>query len=330
MSRAPRGGPRSKTLIGLYLVAPYAAYLVIVYAVPVIQGVRISMLDYVYAAPGADVPQPFIGLKNYRSALSDPQLRRSFLNILEFLAINVPLTVVLGLTLAAVLAKLTRMKTFFRSAFFVPYVTASIAVIGVWYFLFSQSGLINHVMGGWAPNPSWLVNSKLAMVVIALEVTWKQLGFYVLLYLAGVLLIPGSLYEAASIDGAGVVRQFRAITVPAVRNVTILVTTLALIVGANLFTEPYLLTNGGGPNGASMSPALLIYQNGVEQGKPGIGAAIGILLTLFVLLVAGAGRGVQWLFQRGEDRGPRRAADRGPGAASGRGRTADGGQGATA
>jgi len=289
-------------LIGLWLAAPYAAYLVIVYAVPIIQGVRISVLDYVYAAPGASVPQPFVGLANYRKALSDPQLRRSFLNILEFLAINVPLTVVLGLTLAAVLAKLTRMKTFFRSAFFMPFVTASIAVIGIWYFLFSSSGLINRVLGDWAPNPSWLVNSKLAMLVIALEVTWKQLGFYVLLYLAGVLLIPESLYEAASIDGAGVVRQFRAITVPAVRNVTILVTTLALIVGANLFTEPYLLTNGGGPNGASMTPALLIYQNGVEQGKPGVGAAMGILLTLFVLLVAGLGRGVQRLTQRGAEK----------------------------
>lgn len=309
MARPTRRGRHSKTLIGLYLAAPYAVFLAVVYAVPIVQGVRISLLDYVYAAPGADVPQPFIGLRNYRQALEDPQLRRSFLNILEFLAINVPLTVALGLTLAAVLAKLTRMKTFFRSAFFVPYVTASIAVIGVWYFLFSQSGLINHVLGGAAPNPSWLVNSKLAMVVIALEVTWKQLGFYVLLYLAGVLLIPDSLYEAAGIDGAGVVRQFRAITVPAVRNVTILVTTLALIVGANLFTEPYLLTNGGGPNGASMSPALLIYQKGVEQQKPGTGAAMGILLTLFVLLVAGAGRGVQWLFQRAEQRGLERGQE---------------------
>lgn len=306
MSRARRKGPRSarspqsKKLIGLWLAAPYAVYLLIVYAVPIVQGVRISTLDYVYAAPGASVPQPFVGLKNYREALSDPLLRRSFLNIAEFLVINVPLTVFLGMTLAAVLAKLRRMKAFFRSAFFVPYVTASIAVIGVWYFLFSQSGLVNHALGGLAPNPSWLINSHLAMVVIALEVTWKQLGFYVLLYLAGVLLIPESLYEAASIDGAGVVRQFRAITVPALRNVTILVTTLALIIGANLFAEPYLLTGGGGPNGATMSPALLIYQDGVEQGKPGVGAAIGILVTAFVLLVAALGAGARRVVQSRE------------------------------
>ena len=79
-------------------------------------------------------------------------------------------------------------------------------------------------------------------------------------------------------------------------------TTLALIVGANLFTEPYLLTGGGGPNGATMSPALLIYQDGVEQGKPGVGAAIGILLTLFVLLVAGLGAGARRLAQTREGR----------------------------
>src|SRR6185437_7053911 len=117
MARTKRGGPRSKTLIGLWLAAPYAVYLVIVYAVPIIQGIRISVLDYVYAAPGASVPQPFVGLKNYREAWSDPLLRRAFLNIGEFLVINVPLTVILGMALGAVLAKLARMKAFFRSSF---------------------------------------------------------------------------------------------------------------------------------------------------------------------------------------------------------------------
>lgn len=297
MSSAHRSGRGPRTLIGLWLVAPYAIYLAVVYATPIVQGARISFQDYVYGAPGASIPEPYVGLRNYRTALADPQLRRAFLNILEFLAINVPLTVLLGMSLAAVLARLTRMKTFFRSAFFVPYVTAGVAVVGVWYFLFSSSGLVDRTLGGWAPSPSWLVNSKLAMVVIALEVTWKQLGFYVLLYLAGVLLIPDSLYEAASIDGAGALRKFRSITVPGVRNITTLVVTFSVIVGANLFTEPYLLTGGGGPDGASVSPALLIYQKGIEQDKPALGAAIGVLLTLFVLIVAATGRRVQRMVQ---------------------------------
>ncbi|GAA2050266.1 sugar ABC transporter permease [Catenulispora yoronensis] len=303
MSSATRPGRSPRTLIGLWLTAPYALYLIAVYGAPIVEGLRISFLNYVYAAPGASIPEPFVGLRNYRTALADPQLRQAFVNILEYLAVNVPLTVVLGLSLAAALARLTRKKTFLRptllhSVFFVPYITAGVAVIGVWYYLFSQGGLINRLLGTLAPDPSWLVNSKLAMIVIALEVTWKQLGFYILLYLAGILLIPRSLYEAATIDGAGTLRRFRSITVPGVRDITTLTITFSVIDGASLFTEPYLLT-GGGPYGTSVSPALLIYQKGVEQDDPALGAAIGMLLTVFVLVVAGISRRLQRRLQTG-------------------------------
>jgi multiple sugar transport system permease protein len=256
------------------------------YAVPAFQAVRISFLDYIYGAPGADIPHPFIGLDNYREALTDPVLRRSFVNVVIFLAVNVPLTVAIGMPLAAALGRVGRFRALFRVAFFIPYVTASVAVVGVWYWMFSGSGIVNSLLGRFAPDPSWLINSRWAMVVIGLEVTWKQLGFYVLLYLAGILAIPVSLYEAAKLDGAGVIRQFWSITVPSIRNVNILVITITTIIGFNLFTEPYLLTGGGGPNGASMSPALRMYQVGIEQGRPDVGAAIGVLLTGCVLAVA--------------------------------------------
>ena len=106
------------------------------------------------------------------------------------------------------------------------------------------------------------------MPVIAIFVTWKQLGFFILLYLAALQNVPKELYEAASVDGAGKFRSFMSVTVPGVRPATTLVVILATITGANLFTEPYLLTNGGGPNGASASPVLVMYQKGIEQGKP--------------------------------------------------------------
>ena len=127
--------------------------------------------------------------------------------------------------------------------------TASVAVIGVWLWLFNSSGLVDGLLGPLAPKPSWLVNEFWAMPIIALVVTWKQLGFYVLLYLAALQAIPRELYEAAEVDGAGVVRRFLAITVAEVRPATTLVVILATIIGANLFTEPYLLTGGGGPMG---------------------------------------------------------------------------------
>jgi multiple sugar transport system permease protein len=146
--------------------------------------------------------------------------------------------------------------------------------------------MINQVLGPLAPDPSWLVNSALAMPVIATFVTWKQLGFFVLVYLAALQNVPKELYESAASDGAGSLRAFWHVTVPGVRSATTLVLILATITGANLFTEPYLLTNGGGPNGASTTPVLLMYQKGIEQGNPDTASAIGVILVIGVLLLA--------------------------------------------
>jgi multiple sugar transport system permease protein len=124
------------------------------------------------------------------------------------------------------------------------------------------------------------------MPSIALYVTWKGLGFYILLYLAALQNVPQELYESASTDGAGAVRRFRHITVPGVRATTFLVLVLSIITGANLFTEPYLLTSGGGPDGASSSPVLLIYQKGIQQGNPDVASAIGVILVIVVGLLS--------------------------------------------
>ena len=276
--------------IGLLLSAPYAAFIALVFAYPLGLAVWISFHRYFFTAPGVSVPRPFVGLDNYKAVLSDPAVRQSFLNILVFLVINVPLTVALALLLATALNAAIPFRTFFRISYYVPYVTASVAVVGVWLFLFSSDGLVNHALGRLAPSPSWLINEHLAMPSIAIYVTWKQLGFFILLYLAALQNVPKELYEAAAVDGASTWRSFLSVTVPGVRPATTLVTLLAIITGANLFTEPYLLTNGGGPNGKSASPVLLMYQRGIEQGHPDVAAAIGVLLVIGVLLIAGLQR----------------------------------------
>jgi multiple sugar transport system permease protein len=272
--------------LGIALAAPYAVFLAAVFAYPLGLAVWISFHDYFFTAPGAQVARPFVGLDNYKNALSDPAVRRSFLNVLEFLVINVPLTVVLSLVLASALNGAIRGRTFMRIAYYIPYVSASVAVVAVWLFLFSSGGMVNQMLGPLAPDPSWLVNSTLAMPVIAIFVTWKQLGFSILLYLAALQNVPKELYEAASVDGAGRFRSFWSVTVPGVRPATTLVVILATITGANLFTEPYLLTGGGGPNGASSSPVFVMYQKGIEQGSPDIASAIGVMLVIGVLVIS--------------------------------------------
>jgi multiple sugar transport system permease protein len=270
----------------LLFVAPYVLFLATIFAYPLVLAVWISFHDYFFTAPGIKVPRPFVGLDNYTTALSDPAVRQSFRNVGVFLVINVPLTVVLALVLAVALNRAVRGRTFLRVAYYVPYVTASVAVVAVWLFLFSGGGLVNNLLGPLAPSPSWLVNSSLAMPSIAIFVAWKQLGFFILLYLAALQNVPKELYEAASVDGANAWRSFRSVTVPGVRSATTLVVILATITGANLFTEPYLLTNGGGPDGASTSPVLLIYQKGIQQQNPDVAAAIGVILVLGVMVIS--------------------------------------------
>lgn len=272
--------------LGLLFSAPYLVFVIAVFAYPLVFSVWMSFTDYFFAAPGADVKHAFVGLDNYRAVLTDPAVWQAFLNVGIFLLINVPLTVVLALVLAYQLNRVVHARTFLRVSYYVPYVTASVAVVAVWLFLFSGDGLVNQVLGPLAPNPSWLINSGLAMPTIALFVTWKQLGFYILLYLAALQSVPKELYESASTDGAGKLRSFFSVTVPGVRPATLLVVLLSTVTGANLFTEPYLLTAGGGPNGASASPVLLIYQKGIEQGTPDTAAAIGVVLVVLVLIIA--------------------------------------------
>lgn len=285
-SRLPLGGVLGAQPLGILLALPYVLFLAAVMAWPLIQAVWISFHDYFFTAPTAVVEHPFVGFENYLSAVTDPQVQQSFVNIAVFLVINVPLTAVLSLVLASALNKVVRFAAAFRIAFYIPYVTASVSLIGVWMLLFSSGGLVNTLLGPLAPSPSWLVNSSLAMPSIALYVTWKQLGFYILLYLAALQGIPKELYESAAMDGAGVVGRFRNVTVPGVKSVTVLVLILAIITGANLFTEPYLLTNGGGPDGASSTPVLLIYQKGIQQTNPDVASAIGVLLVIGISLLS--------------------------------------------
>ena len=287
---APKGSRMrrmfGKQPIGWLFVAPYVLFLGGIYLGPLVLQFFISFRDYFFTAPGVDVPRPFIGLANYVDALQDPTFIASLWHSVIFLVINVPLTVVGSLVLANALNGKIRGLTFFRTSYYVPYVTASVSVIAVWLFLFSSDGLVNTLLGSFAPDPSWFINKYLAMPMIAFFVAWKQMGYFILLYLAALQNVSKETYEAADLDGCTRVQKFRYVTVPGVRPATVLVVILATTTGMNLFTEPYLLTNGGGPNGASITPVFYIYQKGVEQGDAGFAAAMGMILIVITFIIA--------------------------------------------
>ncbi len=177
-------------------------FLAFIFVYPLIVQFFISFKDYFFAAPGATVERPWVGFENYVDVLQDPTFQRSIFNVFEFMIINVPATVVLSLVLAYALNAKIRGLWFFRGAYYAPYVTASVAIVTVWLFMFGETGLVNTVLGPLAPDPSWLINKYWAMPMIAIFVTWKQLGFFILLYLAALQNVPKELYEAADVDGA--------------------------------------------------------------------------------------------------------------------------------
>ncbi|MGO1288785.1 MAG: carbohydrate ABC transporter permease [Microbacterium gubbeenense] len=287
---APRRGRRlqrffGESPLGLLLSSPYIAFVVVVFLIPFGFGIWMSFHDFFFTAPGVQVEHPFVGFENFATILADPQVRQAFGNLGLFLVINVPLTVVLALVFALGLDAVVHWKGFFRVSYYIPYVTASVATLTVWIFMFNGPGVVNQLLGSLAPDPTWLANQGMIMPLIAVYVTWKNLGFFILLYLAALQNVPGELHEAAEMDGAGPWQRFRAVTLPAVRPVTSLVVLLSIITTGQIFTEPYLLT-GGGPNGASMTPALLVYQKGIQQGQPDIAAAIGMILVIVVMVIS--------------------------------------------
>ncbi|MSS83181.1 sugar ABC transporter permease [Actinomycetaceae bacterium WB03_NA08] len=271
--------------LGIVLSAPYVLFVAVIFLIPFGVGGWMAFHDFYFTAPGMKVDSPFVGLDNFREVIADPSVRQAFANLGTFIVINIPLTVVLSLVIATGLNAVVHWKGFFRVTYYLPYVTASVATLAVWIFMFNDTGVINSMLGSLAPDPSWLANKNLIMPLIAVYVTWKQLGFYVLLYLAALQNVPAEQKEAAQVDGASSWQVFRAVTLPAVRPVTSLVVLLSIITSGQIFTEPYLLT-GGGPNGASMTPALLMYQKGIQQSHPDTAAAIGMILVTVVLILS--------------------------------------------
>lgn len=279
-------------LLGLAFCLPLIAYLGFVVLYPLGVAVRISFYDYFFAAPGAHVTRPFIGLDNYTQALADPKVLHSFRNSLEFLVISTPVTIYGGLALASALQRCRRGSRLFQVVFFLPFVTSSVALAQVLAYIASGDGLIDSLLGPFRPDPSLLSNAMWAMPVVAVFVTWKQLGFFVVLYLAALQSISNDLYEAAECDGAGVLRRFWHVTVPGCRRATTLVILFTTISAANLFTEPFLLTGGAGPEDSTLTPAIVMFTKGIAQGQAGYASALGLLIGVFVLVVFAVQRAV--------------------------------------
>jgi ABC-type sugar transport system permease subunit len=269
---------RAEERSGWWLSAPFALFLVAFAAYPILFAIALVFTHWDLVT----VPS-FAGADNLRHLATDARFWRAVGNTFVFLAIHVPLQIATALALALALDRPLALRAFWRATFFLPVVISGAVVAILWSNLYATDvGLINTLFAraGIPPVP-WLTDPRTAMPAIAVMVTWKNVGFYVIIYLAGLQTIPRSCREAIALEGATAWQRFRYLTLPSLLPQTILVLTLSTINGFQLFIEPYVMT-GGGPLRRTYSVVLYLYTNAFAYQKMGYAATIGVALAVII------------------------------------------------
>ena len=268
-----------------WFLTPALAVIAAFFFVPVVASVLLSVTDFDIYAVASFANLRFIGYDNYAHLLRDPLFWVALKNTAYFVFIAGPLSIGVSLAAAVLLsAKLVRFKAVFRTIFFLPVITTLVAVAVVWRYVYHpRFGLLNYGVSFVGIGPiDWLGDPAWAMPAIILLAVWKNFGFNMVIFVAGLQSIPGRLYEVASLDGAGTRRQFWHVTLPMLAPTFAFVTIITLIGYFQLFAEPYVMTQGG-PGQSTLSVVLLMYQEGFRWWNMGYAAAVAFVLFVIIL-----------------------------------------------
>ncbi|MEI6354097.1 MAG: sugar ABC transporter permease [Methylococcus sp.] len=288
--------PTQRPSAAFWLVFPALLMTGLFFVLPIVAALLLSFTDFdLYALARWDHLR-LIGFENYRHLLNDPLFFLALKNTFYFVAIGVPLSVSASLLTALLINQRgVRGQGFFRTVFFLPVVTTLVAVAVVWRYLYHpRLGLLNYVLSLLGIEPiDWLGDPQWAMPSLIIMAVWKNFGFNMVIFIAGLKSIPRRLYEAAEVDGAGAFEQFRSITLPLLAPTFVFVGIVTLIGYFQLFAEPYVMTQGG-PSGRTLSVALLMFEEGFRWWNLGYAAAISFVLFLIIL----SGTVLQMLMRR--------------------------------
>lgn len=275
----PPGEPR---LVGyLYLLPAFVFFALFVLA-PLVHAAYISLFNWDGLTVGT-----WAGLANYGNVFSDPTLRSSFVHALVLILFYAVLPLIIGLLLAGVMARArVRGLALFRTILFLPQVIALVVVAVMWKMIYDpDNGVANKLLGVVGiPAQNWLGSFSLALPSVGIIGTWVMFGLAMVLLAAGVQKIPSSLYDAARVDGAGAVREFFAVTLPALRGEIAVALTLCTIQALRNFDIVYNTTSGG-PGEATSVPSWQVYNRAFQTGQVGSAAAVGITLTVIIFLI---------------------------------------------
>ena len=230
---------------------------------------------------------PFVGWENYQELLSGEEFRNSLYVTIAFVIISVPLRLGLALLIANFLVKETVLVRFLRGAYFLPSVTSTVAISVIWSWIFATDfGLVNSILGMFGVDKiTWLQSPMLALWVIIIVNLWKQLGYDVVIYVAGLQAIPNDLYEAAQVDGGRRWHVFRRVTFPLVMPTTYFLLIISVVESFQIFTIVNVMTNGG-PAFATDMLVNLLYRTGFVLFDIGQGSALAVILFLVLLVLA--------------------------------------------
>ena len=264
---------------------------------PALQSFQLSLFSW-HVDPAQ---REYVGLDYYRELLGDSRFHRALLNTLVYTLIIVPVQLALGLAIALLLQSVEHFRPFFRAIYFSPYVTPAAAVAWVWGWMYSVNfGIINTFLIEWSifwenlglpglaiPPQPFLSDPSQALPSVAAVVIWQQLGFQVVIFLAGLQGIPRTFYEAARIDGAGPLSLFRYITLPLLNPVMVFSVVISSIASLQLFDQVVNInfTNQGGPLDSTLTIALYMYQEAFGRFRMGYAAAVTVVLFLLILVV---------------------------------------------
>ena len=272
---------------GWLFTAPALALIGIFFFLPVAGGLLLSFTDFDVYAIGDLGTARWVGLANYSQVLTTPLFWKALGNTLLLVFAGGPLSVLASLLAAlAVSGRRVRAPGWFRSIFFIPVVTTLVAVAIVWRYLYHPHyGLVNWALAALhLPTVDWLGDPRWAMPAIILMTVWKNFGYNMLIFIAGLHTIPEDLYEAARLDGAGAWDRFVHVTLPGLAPTFLFVGVTTMLGQFQVFAEPYVMTQGG-PLKATTTLVMMMYEQGFRWWRLGLAAAIAFLL--FILMLAG-------------------------------------------
>ncbi|GAA2041425.1 sugar ABC transporter permease [Terrabacter terrae] len=277
----PIKGSRSSTTTALLMLAPAAVLLVTFLLVPIGLTFGLAFTDARLVSPR---PAQFIGADNFVRLFEDETFWKSLRNTIIFAAVIVPVQSACALGLALLVNAKMRGVNFFRTVYFLPVVTSMVVVSMLWLFMYQKNGLINQVLLKFGiEGPDWLGDPKTALLAIILMSAWQAMGFHMVIWLSGLQTIPGELYEAAELDGAGRWEKFRYVTWPGLRATRTFILITITISAFALFTQVNIMTQGG-PLDSTSTVVLMAVRTGFQQQQTGYASAIS--LAFFVLVLA--------------------------------------------